>query len=81
MGCQSRTASECSKVLLGWRIDRIRAGADRTASCAREAALFVRSLMKTADRALLSAEGYTVEWALAVLDQWSMEDTANSAAT
>jgi hypothetical protein len=37
--------------------------------------------MKTADRALLSAEGYTVEWALAVLDQWSMEDTANSAAT
>jgi hypothetical protein len=35
-----------------------------------EAALFVMSLVKAASRALLSAEGYQVERALAVLDQW-----------
>ena len=35
-----------------------------------EAALFVMSLVKAASRALLSAEGYQVERALMVLDQW-----------
>jgi hypothetical protein len=35
-----------------------------------EAALFVMSLVKAASRALLSAEGYQVERALAMLDQW-----------
>jgi hypothetical protein len=41
----------------------------------QEATLFVLSLVKAARRALLSAEGYQVERALAVLDQW-MEDAA-----
>jgi hypothetical protein len=41
----------------------------------KEAALFVMSLVKAARRALLSAEGYDVDRALAVLDQW-MEDAA-----
>ena len=36
-----------------------------------EAALFVMSLVKAASRALLSAEGYQVERALAaILNQW-----------
>ena len=35
-----------------------------------ETALFVMSLVKAASRALLSGEGYQVERALAVLDQW-----------
>ena len=35
-----------------------------------EVALFVMSLVKAASRALLSAERYQVERALAVLDQW-----------
>jgi hypothetical protein len=39
----------------------------------------VLSLVKAARRALLSAEGYQVEPALAVLDQW-MEDGAKRAA-
>jgi hypothetical protein len=45
----------------------------------QKAALFVLSLVKAARRALLSAEGYQVERALAVLDQW-MEDAAKRAA-
>lgn len=45
----------------------------------KEAALFVLSLVKATRRALLSAEGYQVERALAVLDQW-MEDAAERAA-
>jgi hypothetical protein len=45
----------------------------------KEAALFVLSLVRAARRALLSAEGYRVERALAVLDQW-MEDAADRAA-
>ncbi len=45
----------------------------------KEAALFVLSLVRAARRALLSAEGYQVERALAVLDQW-MEDAADRAA-
>ena len=45
----------------------------------KEAALFVLSLVKAARRALLSAEGYQVELALAVLDRW-MEDAAERAA-
>jgi hypothetical protein len=45
----------------------------------QEAALFVLSLVKAARRALLSAEGYQVERALAVLDQW-MDDAAKRAA-
>jgi hypothetical protein len=45
----------------------------------QEAVLFVLSLVKAARRALLSAEGYKVEQALAVLDQW-MEDAAKRAA-
>lgn len=45
----------------------------------REAALFVMSLVKAARRALLSAEGYNVERAVAVLDQW-MEDAGRRAA-
>jgi hypothetical protein len=36
----------------------------------KEAGLFVMSLVKAARRALLSAEGYQGEKALAVLDQW-----------
>jgi hypothetical protein len=44
-----------------------------------EAGLFVMSLVKAARRALLSAEGYNVERALAVLDQW-MEDAGQRAA-
>jgi hypothetical protein len=44
-----------------------------------EAALFVMSLVKGASRALLSAEGYQVERALAVLDQW-LEDASERAA-
>ena len=44
-----------------------------------EAALFVMSLVKAARRALLSAEGYNVERAVAVLDQW-MEDAGRRAA-
>ena len=47
--------------------------------CRKEAALFVLSLVRAARRALLSAEGYRVERALAVLDQW-MEDAADRAA-
>ena len=43
------------------------------------AAVFVLSLVKAARRALLSAEGYQVDRALAVLDQW-MEDAAERAA-
>jgi len=45
----------------------------------QEAALFVLSLVKAARRALLAAEGYQVEQALAVLDQW-MDDAAKRAA-
>ena len=45
----------------------------------KEAALFVTSLVKAARRALLSAEGYNVERAVAVLDQW-MEDAGRRAA-
>jgi hypothetical protein len=45
----------------------------------KEAALFVMSLVKAARRALLSAEGYNVERAVAVLDQW-MEDAGRRAA-
>ncbi len=45
----------------------------------KEAGLFVMSLVKAARRALLAAEGYQVEKALAVLDEW-MEDAANRAA-
>ncbi len=45
----------------------------------KEAALFGLSLVKAARRALLSAEGYQVDRALAVLDQW-MEDAAERAA-
>jgi len=45
----------------------------------QEAALFVLSLVKAARRALLSAEGYQVERALDVLDQW-MDDAAKRAA-
>jgi hypothetical protein len=41
--------------------------------------LFVLSLVKAARRALLSAEGYQVEQALAMLDQW-MDDAAKRAA-
>ena len=44
------------------------------------AAMFVLSLVKAARRALLSAEGYQVDRALAVLDQW-MEDAAKREAT
>ncbi len=45
----------------------------------KEAALFVLSLVRAARRALLSAEGYQVGRALAVLDQW-MDDAAGRAA-
>jgi len=45
----------------------------------KEATLFVLSLVRAARRALLSAEGYEVERALAMLDQW-MEDAAQRAA-
>lgn len=45
----------------------------------KEAALFVLSLVKATRRALLSAGGYQVDRALAVLDQW-MEDAAERAA-
>lgn len=45
----------------------------------QEAPLFVLSLVKAARRALLSAEGYQVDRALTVLDQW-MEDAAERAA-
>jgi len=45
----------------------------------KEAALFVLSLVKAARGVLLSAEGYHVERAVAVLDQW-MEDAAQRAA-
>jgi hypothetical protein len=45
----------------------------------KEAALFVMGLVKAARRALLSAEGYNVERAVAVLDQW-MEDAGRRAA-
>jgi hypothetical protein len=41
--------------------------------------MFVLSLVKAARRALLSAEGYQVEQALAVLDQW-MDGAAKRAA-
>jgi hypothetical protein len=41
--------------------------------------LFVLSLVKATRRALLSAEGYQVEQALVVLDQW-MDDAAKRAA-
>jgi hypothetical protein len=44
-----------------------------------EAALFVMSLVKAATRALLSAEGYQVERALTVLDQW-LENASERAA-
>lgn len=44
----------------------------------KEAALFVMSLVTAARRALLSAEGYNVERAVAVLDQW-MEDAGQRA--
>ncbi|MGH3194177.1 MAG: hypothetical protein ACRDOL_44335 [Streptosporangiaceae bacterium] len=44
-----------------------------------EAALFMMSLVKAASRALLSADGYQVERALPVLDQW-LEDAAARAA-
>ena len=44
----------------------------------QEAALFVLSLVRAARGAPLSAEGYQVEQALAVLDQWT-DDTANRA--
>ena len=43
------------------------------------AVLFVMSLMKAASRTLLSAEGYQVERALAILDQW-LEDAPERAA-
>ena len=45
----------------------------------QEAVMFVLSLVKAARRALLSAKGYQVDRALAVLDQW-MEDAAEKAA-
>ena len=45
----------------------------------QEAAVFVLSLVKAARRGLLSGEGYQVEQALAVLDQWT-EDAAKRAA-
>jgi len=45
----------------------------------KEAALFVLSLVKAERGVLLSAEGYHVERAVAVLDQW-MEDAAQRAA-
>lgn len=45
----------------------------------KEVAVFVLSLVKAARRALLSAEGYQVEQALAVLDQW-MDGAAKRAA-
>ena len=44
-----------------------------------DAALFVMSLVKAASRALASAEGYQVERALAVLDQW-LENASERAA-
>jgi hypothetical protein len=44
-----------------------------------EAALFVMSLVKAATRALLSAEGFQVERALTVLDQW-LENASERAA-
>jgi hypothetical protein len=44
-----------------------------------EAALFVMSLVKAASRSLLSAEGYQVDKALAILDQW-MENASQRAA-
>ena len=44
-----------------------------------EAGLFVMSLVKAATRALLSAEGYQVERALAVLDQWLENASARAA--
>lgn len=45
----------------------------------QEAALFVLSLVKAARRAQLSAEGYQVERALALLDEL-MEDAAKRTA-
>ncbi len=45
----------------------------------QEAAVFVLSLVRAARRAPLSAEGYQVERALAVLDQ-QLEDAADRAA-
>lgn len=45
----------------------------------QEATVFVLSLVQAARRALPSAEGYQVERALAVLDQW-MDDAAERAA-
>jgi hypothetical protein len=45
----------------------------------QDAALFVLSLARAARRALLSAGGYQVEQALAVLDQW-MDEAAKRAA-
>jgi hypothetical protein len=44
-----------------------------------EAVLFVMSLVKAAARALLSAESYQAERALAILDQW-LEDASERAA-
>jgi hypothetical protein len=44
-----------------------------------EWALFVMSLVEAASRALLSAEGYQMERALAILDQW-LEDASVRAA-
>jgi hypothetical protein len=46
----------------------------------KEAGMFVMSLVKAARRALLSAEGYDVHRALAVLDQWMEDAAARSAA-
>jgi hypothetical protein len=43
-----------------------------------ESAHWVMALIRAASRALLSAEGYHVESALAVLDQW-LEDAGNRA--
>ena len=45
----------------------------------KEAALFVMSLVKAARRELLSVEGYNVERAVAVLDQWT-DDVGRRAA-
>jgi hypothetical protein len=43
-----------------------------------ESAQFVMALVKAARRAILSAEGYQVDRALAVLDQW-LEDAGRRA--
>ncbi len=63
----------------GWRMMWTGHALDQAASRAGRRGLVVLSLVKAARRALLSAEGYQVERALAVLDQW-MEDAAERTA-